>query len=288
MMKLTNLNIIKAILNENGFTFKKALGQNFLINPSVCPKMAEYACEGDNAGVIEIGPGIGVLTAELAKKAKKVVAVEIDERLKNVLAQTLAPFDNTEVVFADVLKLDINKLIKEKFCGMQVTVCANLPYYITSPVIMKLLEDRLPIEKIVVMVQKEAAERLCAPVGSRESGAITVAVNYYSEPKILFKVSRGSFYPKPNVDSAVISLNLRKQPPVNVEDERSFFGFVRAAFQQRRKTIVNSVSSSLNIDKQKFLQILDDLTLSPAIRAESLKLEQLAEIFNRLYKEMAI
>lgn len=288
MMKLTNLNTIKTILKENGFTFNKALGQNFLINPSVCPKMAEHSCVDHNTGVIEIGPGIGVLTAELAKRARKVVAVEIDQRLKNVLAVTLAPFDNAEVVFADILTFDINTLIKEKFGGMKVTVCANLPYYITSPVIMKLLEDRLPLEKIVVMVQKEAAERLCAPVGSRESGAITVAVNYYSQPKILFKVSRGSFYPAPKVDSAVIALDLRKQPPVSIVNEEAFFRFVRAAFNQRRKTFVNSVTANLNIDKQKLVQILGDLALSPTVRTENLKLDQLAEIFNRLYKQTAV
>lgn len=282
MYKLTNLNTIKTILNKNGFTFKKSLGQNFLINPSVCPKMAEYACENGDIGVIEIGPGIGVLTAELAKRAKKVVAIELDQRLKNVLATTLAPFDNVEVIFDDVLKLDLNQLIKEKFSSMQVTVCANLPYYITSPVIMKLLEDRLPIEKIVVMVQKEAAERLCAPVGSRESGAITVAINYYATSQILFKVSKGSFYPAPKVDSAVIGLNVRKQPSVKVADEAAFFKLIHAAFEQRRKTLVNSVSSSLNIDKAKIIQILADLSLPSTVRAENLTMEQLAEISNRL------
>ncbi len=182
MKRLSDIGTIKELLSRHGFSFSKALGQNFLVNPSVCPRMAESSGAGPGVGVLEIGPGIGVLTQELCQLADKVVAVELDKRLLPVLGETLAEFDNIRIVNADVLKLDLNRLIAEEFDGLEVVVCANLPYYITSPVIMKLLEDRLPVKAITVMVQKEAAQRICAPVGSRESGAVTVSVNYYAEP----------------------------------------------------------------------------------------------------------
>lgn len=181
MPNLTDVSYIKEIMTKYGFSFSKALGQNFIVNPSVCPKMAESAVTDENMGVIEIGPGIGVLTKELAKRAKKVVAVELDKRLLPVLSETLSEFSNVKVINADAMKLDFNRLIREEFDGMKVAVCANLPYYITSPIIMQLLEARLNITGITVMVQKEAARRICAKVGSRESGAISVAVTYYSE-----------------------------------------------------------------------------------------------------------
>ena len=217
MKKLSDIGTIKEILGRHGFTFSKSLGQNFLINPSVCPRMAEMSGADSGVGVIEVGPGIGVLTCELCRRAEKVVAVELDKRLLPVLDETLAEFDNVKVVNADVLELDLNRLISEEFPGMEVVVCANLPYYITSPVIMKLLEDGLPVKAITVMVQKEAAQRICAPVGTRESGAVTVAVNYYAEPRLLFSVSAGSFMPAPKVDSAVIRLDIRSTPPVEVK-----------------------------------------------------------------------
>ena len=189
MQNLSDISVIKKILSEHGFTFSKSLGQNFLINPTVCPRMAE-ACGADcDTGVLEIGAGIGVLTAELAKRAKKVVSLELDTRLIPVLAETLGEFSNVEVLNADVLKIDLNKLIDDCFQGMHVAVCANLPYYITSPVIMALLESRIPVDAVTVMVQKEAAARLCAPVGSRDAGAVTVAVNYYAQAEKLFDVS---------------------------------------------------------------------------------------------------
>ncbi len=202
MKRLSDIGTIKEILSKHGFTFSKALGQNFLVNPSVCPRMAELSGAGRGVGVIEVGPGIGVLTNELCGLADKVVAIELDKRLLPVLDETLEEYDNIKVVNADVLELDLHTLIAEEFQGMEVVVCANLPYYITSPVIMKLLEDRLPISSVTVMVQKEAAQRICAKVGSRESGAVTVSVNYYAEPELLFGVSAGSFMPAPKVDSA--------------------------------------------------------------------------------------
>ena len=277
MNRLSDIGTIKDILLRHGFTFSKSLGQNFLINPSVCPRMAELSGAGEGVGVIEIGPGIGVLTNELCQLADKVVAIELDKRLLPVLDETLAEYDNLKVINDDVLKLDLNKLIDEEFPGKEVVVCANLPYYITSPVIMKLLEDRLPVTSITVMVQKEAAQRICAEVGSRESGAVTVSVNYYAEPKLLFGVSAGSFMPAPKVDSAVIRLDVRKEPPVSVDEEK-FFKVVKAAFSQRRKVIANSLSAGLKTDKAAVTEILSQAGVSPNARAETLKIEDFAAI----------
>lgn len=281
-MELSDKKSVSRILESGGFTFKKSLGQNFLIDPSVCPAMADAAC-GEGTGVIEIGPGAGVLTAELAKRAKRVVSIELDERLRQVLAKTLADFDNVKLIFADVMKTDLSAVIKENFsdCG-RVTVCANLPYYITSPVIMSLLESRLPVESITVMVQKEAAQRLCAEVGSRDAGAVTAAVKYYAESEILFEVPKTSFMPPPKVDSAVIQLKILEKPPVETKDEEFFFKFVKACFAQRRKTLVNTVSSTLGTDKEALRGALADIGLEPTVRGEALTLPQLAELADRL------
>jgi len=284
MYNLSNPSVIKKLLDENGFSFKKSLGQNFLINPSVCPEMAAAACRDDNCGVLEIGPGIGVLTVELALQAKKVVAIELDDSLRPVLSKTLSDFDNVEVIFGDAMKLDLREIIATKFTGMQVHVCANLPYYITSPIIMMLLESKLPIETITVMVQREAADRLCARIGSREAGAVSVAVRYYSDPQMLFTVSRGSFLPAPKVDSAVIQLSVLKDPGVATNNEANFFKFVKSGFSQRRKTLVNSVSSMLSIDKQTIILALEQCGLSPDIRTEKLTMEQLSQVSNLIFK----
>lgn len=281
-MQLTDHKTIREIFSKNGFSFKKSLGQNFLVNPSVCPKMAESAVSNGEEAVIEIGPGIGVLTVELAKCAKNVVSIEVDERLKPVLNETLAGYDNVEVIFGDCMKLDLAEIIESRFKGKKVSVCANLPYYITSPIIMKLLESRLPITSITVMVQKEAAERICAKVGSRESGAVTVAVNYYSQPKVLFNVSRGSFMPPPNVDSSVISLSIRTEPCIEINNEKLFFEFVRAAFGQRRKTLVNSVGSLGKWSKENVKSALISAGLSETVRAESLSMDELSSVFGYL------
>ena len=282
MNRLSDIGTIKDILNRHGFTFSKSLGQNFLINPSVCPRMAELSGAGEGVGVIEIGPGIGVLTNELCKLADKVVAIELDKRLLPVLEETLGEYDNLKVVNADVLETDLHKLIEEEFSGMEVVVCANLPYYITSPVIMKLLEDKLPITAITVMVQKEAAQRICAEVGSRQSGAVTVSVNYYAKPEMLFSVSAGSFMPAPKVDSAVIRLNVLDKPPVNVNDEKKFFLVVKASFSQRRKVISNSLSSGLSLDKSKTAKTLEKSGVPLNARAEKLSLQNFADIANNL------
>lgn len=281
-MELSNIGTIKDILGRHGFTFSKSLGQNFLINPSVCPKMAEQSGAKKGVGVIEVGPGIGVLTCQLAERADRVVAIELDKRLLPVLDETLAEYDNIKIINDDILKIDLKKLIETELSGMEVVVCANLPYYITSPVIMKLLEDRLPINALTVMVQKEAAQRICAEVGSRQSGAVTVAVNYYAKPQILFGVSAGSFMPAPKVDSAVIRLDILKEPCVQVEDEKLFFKVVKAAFSQRRKTLPNSLSAGLQISKLTVTNALNRANVPVNYRAEQLTMEQLAKISNAI------
>ena len=283
MSELSNISNIKEILSRHGFNFSKSMGQNFLINPNICPKMAKICGVTKNDSVLEIGPGIGVLTFELASLANKVVAVELDKRLIPVLNETLNEFNNVKIINSDILKIDIKSLIEKEFSGQRIFVCANLPYYITSPVIMKLLESKLPIESITVMVQKEAAERICAEPGTRNSGAISLAVRYYSDPKILFNVSRGSFLPSPNVDSTVIKLSLLKTPPVSVKDEKLFFNTIKASFSKRRKTILNSLSAGLSIPKEVTSDVLKKSSLSTNLRAEQLTLENFAAISNNLY-----
>ena len=272
-MELTNIGTIKDLFSRHGFSFSKTLGQNFLINPTVCPNIAKRG--GCEAGVcaLEIGTGVGVLTRELACRCDKVVAVEIDERLKPILAETLSDFDNVEVIFADVMELDLAALIAEKFGGKDAVICANLPYYITSPVIMKVLESRLSVKAMTVMVQREAAERICAKCGARECGAITYAVNYYSEPKTLFRVARGSFMPSPNVDSAVIRLDIKQERTLSFDEEKTLFRLIRAGFSQRRKQLVNPLSAELGVSKAEVAELLTGLGLKPTARAEELSLE---------------
>ncbi len=279
MPQLTDIAYVRDLLARHGFSFSKKLGQNFLINPSVCPRMAA-SCGADKAGgVLEIGPGVGVLTKELAAVAGQVVAIELDDRLLPVLRETLADCDNVTVVHGDALKLDLHALLSERFGGRPVSVCANLPYYITSPLIMALLESRLPIDSLTVMVQREAADRLCAAPGTRAAGAVTLAVAYYAEAEKLFDVSRGSFMPAPNVDSAVIRLTVRKTPPVDVRDEKRLFRLIRAGFGQRRKTLLNSLSAALP-DRNRLRVALETAGVSPTARAEELTLAQFAAIAN--------
>lgn len=284
MNNLSDISVIKSVLSRHGFTFSKALGQNFIINPGVCPRIAEEGGAGEGVGVLEVGAGIGVLTAELAKRASKVVCVELDTRLLPVLDETLGEFDNVKIINGDILKVDLHRILEDEFGNMPVVVCANLPYYITSPVIMRLLESRLKIDSVTVMVQKEAAVRLCADVGSRDSGAVTVAVNYYAEVQKLFDVSRGSFMPSPNVDSAVIRLDILKNPPIEVSDEKFFFSMVKAAFSQRRKTASNGISAGMGISKPTVIEAIEAADLSPTVRAEALTMEQLGRLCEELKK----
>ena len=282
--KLTDLSVIKKVMGDHDVTFSKGLGQNFLVNPTVCPRMAEAVRESTDGkiGVLEIGAGVGVLTKELLERCDKVVCIELDTRLFPVLNDTLSGYDNLTLINEDILKADLDAIIKEHFDGMEIFVCANLPYYITSPVIMRLLEEKLPFSKIVVMVQKEAADRLCAKVGSRESGAVTVAVNYYAQTKKLFDVSRGSFMPSPKVDSCVIELDLTKKGNYQVTDEKIFFKMVKSAFAQRRKTILNSVASGMGLEKEKLALAIENAGLSPTARAEALTMEELVTLSNKI------
>ena len=283
MKNLSDINVVKDVMGRHGFTFSKALGQNFIINPAVCPRIAEEGGARAGVGALEIGAGVGVLTAELAKRADKVVCIELDTRLLPVLDETLADFDNVTIINEDVLKADLNTIVEEQFGDMPFVICANLPYYITSPVIMKLLESRLPAESVTVMVQKEAAQRLCANVGKRDAGAVTVAVDYYAEAQKLFDVGRGSFMPSPNVDSAVIRLDIRETPPIDVSDEKFFFRFIKAAFAQRRKTASNSLSAGLSLPKETVNRAIEAAGFSPTVRPESLTMEELGILSETLY-----
>ena len=284
MRNLSDINVIKSVMGKHGVTFNKGLGQNFLVDSEVCPAMAEAAGLNENTCVIEIGPGVGVLTAELAKRAGKVLSFEVDKRLLPVLAETLSDFDNVEIINEDVMKADLPKIIEEKCKGMEIAVCANLPYYITSPIIMLLLENRLPVKSITVMVQKEAADRLCAEVGSRDGGAVTVAVNYYAESEKLFFVPKESFLPPPKVNSQVIRLTVREEPLVKVENEEFFFKLVKAAFSQRRKTAENSISAGLGMGKSEVSEALERAGLERSVRAEKLTMEDFANL-EKILKE---
>ena len=277
---LTDLSVIKKVMGDHDVTFSKGLGQNFLVNPTVCPRMAEAVRESTDGkiGVLEIGAGVGVLTKELLQRCDKVVCVELDTRLFPVLNDTLSGYDNLTLINEDILKADLHSIVKEHFEGMEIFVCANLPYYITSPVIMRLLEEKLPFSKIIVMVQKEAGDRLCARVGSRESGAVTVAVSYYAESEKLFFVPRESFLPPPKVNSEVIQLTIRKEPPVKVENEEFFFKLVKAAFSQRRKTAENSISAGLGINKTVVAEALEKAGLERTVRAEKLTMEDFEKL----------
>jgi len=277
-MTLTNISTVRDLLSRHGFVFAKSLGQNFLINPSVCPRMAE----GVVGGVLEIGAGIGVLTRELAKNADKVVVIEIDERLKPILGETLSDCENVEVVWGDALKTNMCELICERFSGERISVCANLPYYAATHMIMSLLEQRLPIKTVTVMVQEEVAERFTALPRGKQYGLVSVAARYYSRPKLLFKVSRGSFMPSPNVDSAVVRFDVFGEPRPDVADDKRFFGLVRAAFSERRKQLCNPVSRELGIPRDEVRAALTNCGIGSAARAEELGVEE----FIALYKEL--
>ncbi len=286
MDNLSNPAVIRNLLERHGFSFSKALGQNFLINPAICPKMAQQGIDSPDWGVLEIGAGVGVLTQELARRASKVAVVEIDERLLPVLEESLAEHQNVSIVLGDVMKVDLPALLKEQFGDRPVCVCANLPYYITSPILMMLLEQRLPLKAITVMVQKEAAARLCAQPGSRECGAVTFAVRYYSTPRQLFPVSRGSFFPAPKVDSAVIRLDVHPNPDHGVTDEKLLFSMVRAGFGQRRKTLANPLSSALHLPKEKVQQALEQAELPLTVRAEAVPFDGWIKLANALKEQL--
>ena len=279
-MKLTDLTTIRELMERHGVKFQKKFGQNFLISEQVPKNIADAACGWEpekrrGKGILEIGPGIGTLTRELAARADKVVALEIDTGLMPILDETLADFPNASVINRDVLKTDLQALIREEFPA----VAANLPYYITTPIIMKLVESRLPFEYITVMIQKEVAVRLAAPAGDPEYGAITAALAYYGSVERLFTVPAGCFMPAPKVDSAVIRIRLHKEPPVSVKNEDMLFRVIRGGFAQRRKTLSNSLSSEFpGIDKTKISEAIISAGLEPSVRGERLSLEEFSRL----------
>ena len=278
MEKLTDVKYIKTLMREHGTEFKKRFGQNFLVNDSVLEDIAENADEG----VLEIGPGIGSLTQKLCERAKKVAALEIDSELIPILNKTLAEYDNVSIINLDVMKTDIPELIKENFGNMSVSVCANLPYYITTPVIMLLLECGVKFSNITVMIQKEVAARLCALPGSADYGAITASVAYYAKAKRLFNVSSGNYVPAPKVDSSVVRLDLYKEPPVSCHDSDFLFKIIAAAFAQRRKTLVNALSSGLSISKEEAVNAIKSVGLDENIRGERLSIAEFAGLCNEI------
>lgn len=279
-MDLTSPKTIKSIQTQFGFTFKKGLGQNFLTSRAVLEDIADAAEAED--GVLEIGPGFGVLTRELCETSDKVVSIEIDDRLIDVLNYTLADFDNIKIINDDVLKLDLHKLINDEFGDKKISVAANLPYYITTPVITKLLEERLPLKNIVVMVQKEVAERLCAKHSTKDYGAITVMCRYFTEPEIIRTVPAGLFVPPPKVDSAVLRLRVLDKPSVLVKNEKVFFRTVKAAFSQRRKTLLNCLSSNFDLPKDELSNLLENIGIDPKRRGETLDLNEFARLSDAL------
>lgn len=274
MYELTDPKIVKYLCSKYGFTFAKSMGQNFITDPSVPLAMAQEATENAQ-GVIEIGPGFGTLTAPLATMAEKVVSIELDKRLEKVLSETLAGFDNVSFIWEDCLKVNLKELLENEFSGMDVSVAANLPYYITTPIIMNFLESRLPFKKVVVMIQKEVAERLCAKAGSKDYGAISITTQYFSKPEIIKHVPAGAFIPAPKVDSAVVSMEILETPSVTPKDEKIFFKLIKAAFAQRRKTLQNALSSSGAFgSKEEIGKAIETLNLSPTVRGEALSIEE--------------
>lgn len=277
----------RAILEKYGFSFKKSLGQNFLIDTNILRKIVDFADIGENTGAIEIGPGIGALTEQLARSSKKVVAFEIDQRLLPILSETLSPYPNVKIIHKDVLEANVREVMDEEFANLEdIMVVANLPYYVTTPIIMKLLEEQLPIRGIVVMLQKEVADRIAANPGTKDYGSLSIAVQYYTKAETVMIVPKTVFVPQPNVDSAVIRLTKREKPAVIVKDEVFFFQVTRAGFAQRRKTLLNNLTSQLPDGKQKKEEILAALAASgidPSRRGETLSLEEFGRLSDELY-----
>ena len=281
-MELCNPKEVKALLERHGFHFSKAKGQNFLIAPWVPREIAAKAGVDDSCGVLEIGPGIGPLTQALCERAGKVTAIEVDQTLRPILAETMADRNNLELIFGDVMKMDVAALVSEQFQGLRPMACANLPYYITSPILVKLLESRA-FESVTVMVQKEVAQRICAKAGTANYSAFTVFCNWYAEPEILFDVPPDCFLPRPKVTSAVLKLNVRNQTPVRVEDEGLFFRVVRAGFAQRRKTLLNALSSAFSsIGKDTLRDLIVRCNLPETVRGEALDLAQFAALADEI------
>lgn len=269
-----------AVLQKYNFTFQKKYGQNFLIDSHVLEKIMDAAEIGKDDCVVEIGPGIGTMTQYLAERAGEVVAVEIDKNLIPILTETLADYKNVSIINEDILKVDLNRIVEEKNGGRPVKIVANLPYYITTPIIMGLFENHVPVKSITVMVQKEVADRMQVGPGTKDYGALSLAVQYYAKPEIVAIVPPNCFIPRPNVASAVIRLTCHEKKPVEVEDEKGMFALIRASFNQRRKTLANSLSNAQNLSltREQVTEALESMQLSPTVRGEALTLEQFAAL----------
>lgn len=288
MEKLSNPQKTIEIIQKYRFAFQKKFGQNFLIDGHVLDKIIASAAIGRDDFVLEIGPGIGTMTQYLAEAAGTVTAVEIDKALIPILEETLSPYDNVKVIHGDILKIDIRKLAQEENGGKPIKVVANLPYYITTPIIMGLFESGVPLESITVMVQKEVAQRMQAKPGSKDYGALSLAVQYYASPYIVANVPPNCFMPRPSVGSAVIRLTRHGKPPVEVRDEKLLFRIIRASFNQRRKTLVNGLNNApdISVPKEKLIQALESLKVPVNVRGEALTLEQFAELSDRISELM--
>ncbi|MEZ7792836.1 16S rRNA (adenine(1518)-N(6)/adenine(1519)-N(6))-dimethyltransferase RsmA [Niallia circulans] len=278
----------RAILDKYGFSFKKSLGQNFLIDTNILRNIVDHAQLTEESGAIEVGPGIGALTEQLAKRSKKVVAYEIDQRLLPILKETLEPYPHAKIIHQDILKANVKEMLDTELKDIKdIMLVANLPYYVTTPIIMKILEEKLPLRGIVVMLQKEVAERISAKPGTKEYGSLSIAIQYYTKPEVVMIVPKTVFVPQPNVDSAVIRLTIRETPSVVVKNEAFFFQITRASFAQRRKTILNNLSSQLEGGKEKKAEIIEALEqaeIEPSRRGESLSIEEFAKLSDILYE----
>lgn len=278
MLKLSSPQTIKYIMEKYGFRFSKSLGQNFLISDDVIEDIMDGAEVGVDDHILEVGPGIGVMTQALAERAEKVVSVELDSSLLPVLEETLSPYDNVKVVHGDILKVDIDQLIQKEFNGCQPKVVANLPYYVTTPIIMMFLEEGLPVTDIVVMVQKEVADRIVADPGNKIYGALSVAVQFYADPYVIVKAPKGMFMPQPKVDSVVVRMKIRQTPKVAVQNRKLFFRVVKAAFGMRRKTLLNALSAGLNCSKNSVAQVMEDCGIDLKRRGETLSIEEFGQL----------
>lgn len=286
MIDVCNPAVIRELLAKYGFHFSKSKGQNFLTQRWVPERIVRASGIDKTCGVIEIGPGFGPLTQELCQKAGKVVAIEVDQTLQPVLRETVGEFSNLEILFADALKTDLPAMVADEFSSLRPVACANLPYYITSPVLTKLLESRC-FSLIIVMVQREVAQRICAAPGSRDYSAFTVLCNYHAQPELLFDVPASCFFPQPKVTSAVVCLKVRTEPPAELLDEHTFFRTVRAAFAQRRKTLLNALSSGFSeLGKSELAETLHTCSISPMVRGETLDIPSFAALSNALYRRL--
>ena len=285
-MKLSGKSELMSVLNKYNFSFSKSLGQNFLIDQNILNKIVSGSGINENTNVLEVGPGAGTLTRELCLKAKKVTAVEIDKALIPILNDVMSDFDNFNLINSDILELNINELIKDEFGNESFTVVANLPYYITTPIIMNFLESELPVNSMTLMIQKEVAARILAEPGTKDYGALSVAVQFYAKPGVICSASSHCFTPQPKVTSTVVNLKLYDKPKYDVKNKEQFFKIVKSIFSQRRKTLVNSLSGSpyLDLSKDKIIDVLKQMELNEKVRGEKLNIEQITELSNIIYE----